>query len=156
MRYVFLFLAMVLLSVGAFAQATPGQSDYVFIPRTLSAGTLMSARSYTSSSDDTTQAISTDGWNRGFVHIVFSTNDSCNMIVAYQTSRDNATWGTAFTTIDSAKSTGDTGYNLAVELPAGAMGAGFIRVRVYASTAGVPFSANPSTAVTTILRLKRR
>ncbi len=151
--FVILFLSVLVAST-AFGQPSPGSSDHKFIPRTLSAGTSMSGRTAAAALDDTTQAISLDGWNRVFLHVYTATNDSSNTWVAYQTSQDNQTWG-AFAVIDSLKSTGTTGVNKSFELPAAAMGAEFVRFRVYGSTGGVPYSANPSTTVTSVIRRKR-
>lgn len=153
MKTTIMLILFVLVASVAVGQQVPVRSDGEFIPRTLSAGTSMSARTAAAALDDTTQAFSLDGWNRAFVHIVTATNDSSNTWVAYQTSLDNITWGD-FTVIDSLKSTGTVGANKAFEIPAGAMGAEYCRIRVYGSTGGVPYSANPSTTVKTIIRRK--
>lgn len=154
MKYIFLFLAMVLVVSIGFSQATPGHGDHLMIPKTLSEGTEMRARDFTTASyDDTTQAISTDGWNRIFVVLNTATNDSIAAIVSYQGSVDGATFG-PLTVLDSLSSTGTVGVNTAFELPAKAMGFPFVRVRVYAS--GIDReSANPATDLTTYIRRKR-
>ena len=154
MKTLTLILAMVLAVSVGFAQSTPDDRDFTFIPRTLSAGTLMSARDFTTASyDDTTQAISTSGWSRIFVVLHTATNDSIAAIVSYQGSVDGATFG-PLTVLDSLSSTGTVGVNSAFELPAKAMGFEFVRVRVYAS--GIDReSANPATDLTTYIRKKR-
>ena len=154
MKTLSIFVATVLFATAVFAQATPGEKDFVFIPKTLYAGTLMSARDFSASYDDTTQAISTNGWNRIFLVLNTATNDSISVICSYQGSVDGATFG-PFTTLDSLSSTGTVGVNTAFELPAKAMGFEFVRVRLVYSTIGRA-SANPATDLTTYIRKKRR
>lgn len=154
MKILSILLAMVLFVSVGFSQATPGVKDFTYIPRTLSAGTLMSARDFSSTYDDTTQAISTSGWNRIFVVLNTATNDSISVICYVQGSVDGATFGPFFT-LDSLSSTGTVGVNDAWELPAAAMGFEFVRVRLDYSTIGRA-SANPNTDLTTYIRKKRQ
>lgn len=151
MKKIILGLAMVLLASVSMAQY---QRDIYFVPQTLYASTAMSSRAYTAAYDDTTKAIGLDGVNRAFVHIVTAVNDSISVIVSYQTSADGVTFG-AFTVLDSLSTTGTVGAVTGLELPAKAMAAHQVRIRVYASTIA-RVSANPSTTVTTRIRLKRR
>ena len=154
MRTLSILLAVLFVASVGFSQATPGARDFVFIPKTLSVGTLMSARAFSSAYDDTTQAISLDGWNRVFVTLVTAANDSISVICSYSGSMDGSTFG-QYNTLDSLSSTGTTGVNDAFELPAAAMGFQFVRVRLVYSSIGRA-SANPSTTLTTYIRKKRR
>ena len=148
-----LILAMVLAVSVGFAQATPDDKDFTFIPKTLSAGTSMSARAFSASYDDTTQAISTSGWSRIFVTLVTAANDSISVLCSYQGSANGATWG-QLTSLDSLSSTGTVGVNTAFELPAKAMGFEFVRIRLVYSTIARA-SGSPSTTLTTYIRKKR-
>lgn len=153
MKTLTLILATVLFTTAGFAQTTPDDKDFTYIPRTLSAGTSMSARSYSASYDDTTQAISTSGWSRIFVVLNTAANDSISVVCSYQGSVNGATFG-PFTTLDSLSSTGTVGVNTAFELPAKAMGFEFVRVRlVYSPINRV--SGSPATTLTTYIRKKR-
>ena len=129
-----------------------GQPDVVYTARTLFAGTVMSARTAAAALDDTTRAFSTNGFENVYVHIVTAANDSSCTRLAYCPSADGQTWG-VYTLFDSLSTTGTVGANRAFALPAGAMGAAYVRIRVYGSDANI-FSANPSTTVQTIIRKK--
>ena len=146
-------LAVILCaSVGYAQSANSPNPDVVFIPRTLSAGTLMSARTDAAALDDTTQAIRVGGFSAVYIHIVTATNDSASVVLSYAPSRDGSTFG-AYTTFDSLSTTGTVGANKAFALPAGGLGAEFVRIRVKGSVSAV-HSVNPATTVTTIIRKK--
>ena len=143
-------LALFVVATG-YAQSQP---DVKYIPKTLSAGTLMSARTVAASTtlDDTTQSIRVGGFGKVYVHLVTSTNDSAVVLLAYSVSNDGATWG-AYTLFDSLSTSGTVGANKAFELPAGAMGGEQVRIRTYGSVSGL-LSANPAPKVTTVIRKK--
>jgi hypothetical protein len=126
--------------------------DVKYTPVTLGTATTMSLRVAAQALDDTTQAFRVGGFNRVFIHIITSANDSSCTRLAYSVSNDGATFG-AFTLWDSLSTTGTVGANKAFELPAGAMGGEYVRVRVYGSDAAI-FSSSPTTKITTVIRKK--
>jgi hypothetical protein len=128
--------------------------DVKYVAKTLSAGTVMSARTVATSTslDDTTQTISLTGFAKVYVHLVTAGNDSAGVLLAYSVSDDGATFG-AYTLFDSLSTTGTVGANKAYELPAGAMGGSYVRIRTYGSEIGRT-SANPVTTLKTIIRKK--
>lgn len=139
----------------SFAQAQSTGSpfpDQKFIPRTLSAGTSMSARTDAAALDDTTQSIRVGGFTAVYIHIVTAANDSASVVLSYACSNDGATFG-AYTTFDSLSTTGTVGANKAFALPAGGLGAEFVRIRVKGSVSAV-HSTSPATTVTTVIRKK--
>lgn len=142
-------LILLLIPVLAFSQqpskALP--SDDVFIPRTLSAGTSMSARTDAAGLLDTTQAIQLRGYSQATVIVQTLTNDSVGLRVDYQPSFDGVTFAATFVLIDSLSSTGTVGYQKAFAIPAGVMGFQAIRIRIKGTDAA--HSANPSATVTT-------
>jgi hypothetical protein len=144
-----LVAALVLVSM---TYAQNPQGDNKFTPRTLSAGTSMSARTYGASYDDTTQTFRVGGFARVFVHVLTAANDSASVLLSYSVSNDGQTWG-AYTLFDSLSTTGTVGANKAFELPAGAMGGEYVRIRQYYSPIN-RVSASPATTVTTIIRRK--
>ena len=89
-----LFLAFTSL---ALSQST----DKVEIPRRLSAGTSMSARTAATTLDDTTQAISVRGYDAVILTLQVLANDSANFLVQVQPSFDGVTFDATFDTIYS-------------------------------------------------------
>lgn len=151
MKKLIIGLAIVLLASVSTAQY---QRDLYFVPQTLSGATAMSSRTYSLTYDDTTQAIGLDGVNRAFVHLISAANDSISVIVSYSTSADGSTFS-AYTVLDSLSTTGTVGAVTGLELPAKAMAAHQVRIRVYASPIN-RVSGSPATTITTRIRLKRR
>lgn len=149
MRYISIVLLFVIASVSVFAQsnANSRQAD-VYIPRTLSAGTSMSARTLSTTYDDTTQGFQTRGFRSIYVGIETAANDSGRVLLAYFPSKDGVTFDAAVL-FDSLSTTGTVGKVKYFELPAGAMGAHSIRLRVYGDDTVARYSANPSTTATT-------
>lgn len=147
-----IILALILGSGIASAQ----RSDVVpqvdpFIPRTLSAGTQMSARGDTVGLDDTTRAFISRGYSAIYVGVEGAGNDSTYAYVSYQISKDGTTFG-ALTLIDSVKQTGVVGEAKYIPLPANALGAYQTRVRVYGTTWGV-YGKPKATITTKIIRV---
>lgn len=141
-------LAFFLLASVAFGQnSTLLHYSDVFVPKTLTAGTLMSGRTSASSYDDTTRAFNTRGYAAVYVGIETATNDSSRTLLSYQYSKDGANFS-ALVLLDSLSSVtlNDCKY---FALPATVLGAYSARVRVYGDGNVLRYSANPSTKVTT-------
>lgn len=151
MKKLILLVALLVITTGVFAQGT----DLVYIPRTLSAGTSMSARSVSSTYDDTTQAVLVKGYSQVGVVLVTATNDSCTISVSYQGSMDGSTFGQFQTLIDSLSSTGTVGVNKGFALPDAGMNFTFVRFRVYSNTASGRFSSAPAVTATTYIVKKQ-
>ena len=148
MRHMIAFL-LVFVTVTAFGQSNANlkQPD-VYTPRTLSAGTVMSARTLATTYDDTTQAFQTRGFVSVFVGVETAANDSGRVLLAYQPSKDGVTFD-ALVLVDSLVTTGTVGKVMYFQLPANAMGAHSVRVRVYGDATVATYSSNPSTTMTT-------
>jgi len=127
--------------------------DRVYVPVTLSGGTTMSARTVSTTLDDTTQAIDLDGFHRVFLDIVTATNDSATILLAYSRSSDGATWG-AYTLFDSLAISGTVGGQKSFELPAAVMGTHRVRLRLYGSASSPLMSGSPSATFKAIIRKK--
>ena len=146
---------LVLFTVQAFSQQVVEQrlgkvtlQPDVRAPSTLFAGTVMSVRSLTSSYDDTTRFFNTRGFAAVYVGVEFTANDSGRVIVSYQPSPNGTSFG-PFVTLDSLSTTGTVGVYKYFALPANALGAYGVRVRVYANTDLLRYSDSPTTKVTT-------
>ena len=146
MRKIALILVM---SAFVFAQNSAIQhySD-PYIPSTDYAGTLMSARTLSTSYDDTTKSITTRGYADVFVGLETAANDSGRVLVAYAPSKDGVTFD-AFVALDSLVTTGTVGKIKYIRLPDNAMGAYAVKVRLYGDANVDKYSANPSTTLTT-------
>lgn len=153
MRTLFIAVLLVVVSGLALAQSNANAKvDDVFIPRTLSAGTSMSARTVAASLDDTTQAVRVAGFSAVVLTLQTATNDSVGLKVSYQPSFDGVTFAATFVLIDSLTSTGTVGYQKGFPLPAAALGFNAVRFRVEGTNAGQ--SGQPSATVTTRIRRK--
>lgn len=141
---VFLLLAV---SVSAFAQRVQPFSD-TYKPSTSYAGTLMSLRSVTSSYDDTTGAILTRGCQAVYIGLETSANDSARVLVAYAPSADGVTFA-SFVALDSLTTTGSVGAIKYFALPANALGAYAVKVRLYGNSDILRYSDSPTTKLTT-------
>ena len=126
--------------------------DVKYTPLTLSAGTVMSARTVADALSDTTQGFRVAGFAKVYIHLITAANDSANLQLSYAVSNDNSTYS-GYTMWDSLVVSGTVGANRAFELPAGAMGGEYVRVLVSGSDSATR-SANPSATVTTVIRKK--
>lgn len=150
MRNTILSLLIVVVGSLAMSQATkPAKIANTFIPQTLSAGTLMSARSVTSAYDDTTKYFRTRGFSKVYVGLETSANDSVRVLLSYAPTYDGVAFDAYVTAFDSLTTTGTVGKIKYVELPANAMGAYGVRLRVYANTDVLRYSDSPTTKLTT-------
>lgn len=148
MKLIAILLFLVLASeVMAQSNVNRQQAD-TYIPRTLSAGTLMSARTGSTSLDDTTQYFSTRGFSKVYVGIETAANDSVRALVSFQPSKDGVNFS-AFVLFDSLNSSGTVGVIKYFALPDNAMGAEGVRVRIYSNADLNKWSSAPSTTVTT-------
>lgn len=145
------FIAVVL--VASLSQAQDRANYKVTVPRTLSAGTLMSARSL-ASMNDTTQAIDITGCS--FVGLTFlASSDSLGVVVKVQGSQDNTSYG-ALTTIDSVKHAVSTVTGVgAIAVPDKYLAFKWLRFNVSVSADG-PFGATPAPTVRTEVIRKTR
>ena len=148
MKYMALFLAIVLMTTVGLSQTTPKVTSDVFIPRTLSAGTLMSGRTEASTYDDTTQGFQVRNWSTVYIGVETATNDSARILLSYAPSKDGVNFS-SYVLFDSLSTTGTVGKIKYFVLPADAVGAHSIRLRVYSDTDLLRYSSNPSTTVTT-------
>jgi hypothetical protein len=132
--------------VGSLAQAQVPARYKITVPRTLSAGTIMTARTL-ASMNDTTQAIDIRGCT--FVGLTFlASADSLGVIVKVQGSTDGTNYG-ALTTIDSVKHAVSTVTGVgAIAVPDKYMSFPFLRFNVSVSADG-PFGAVPAPTVRT-------
>ena len=148
-------LILLLIPCLAFAQAPSKAlaSDDVFIPRTLSAGTLMSALSEVAGDIDTTQSIQVRGFSQVIITLQVAANDSTANRVSYQPSFDGVTYAATFVVLDSLTSTGTVGMQKGFVLPQAAMGFHSVRIRIDATNAA--HSINPAPTVTTRIARKR-
>jgi hypothetical protein len=151
MKKILLVVLVLLLECVSFAQQIPQKTDYTFIPRTLFAGTSMSARTYSVTYDDTTQSFSLNGWSSGYLLFNIATNDSVNLNFSYAGSYDGVNFG-EYVVSDSVKMTGTASNVRTLQIPQKAFGFLSIRARVYAT--GIAYSQNPSAVLTTRIRLK--
>lgn len=149
MKTFFVILLSMLFVLTAFGQsgANARQSDD-YVPRTLSAGTSMSARTLSTTYSDTTQGFRTRGFSSVFVGIELAANDSGRVLISYAPSKDGVNFG-PYVLFDSLVTTGTVGVYKYFQLPANAMGAHSVRVRVYGDADVAKYSANPSTTATT-------
>jgi hypothetical protein len=145
-------LAVLLLCVGAVAFSQVYQPSYdSFVPRTLTAGTVMSGRTAATTYNDTTRPFVSRGYAAIYVGVETATNDTIDPIyIAYQVSKDGTTFGD-FAVLDSAKLNGVVGAAKYFALPANVLGARQTRVRVYGTGAGA-YSGPPATVTTRIVR----
>jgi len=143
MRNMLISVLALFVVVGLQAQDRTAFKSYS--PRTLSAGTAMTARTMDTNLSDTTSTIDT----RGFSYVGLSitgSSDSIGVLVAIQGSQDGQTFS-ALSVIDSviSRSTGVTGIG-AVSVPDKWLAFPWIRFRVYAS-ADAGFGANPAPTI---------
>jgi len=146
--YIALFLAL-FVSASVMAQ-NPSYNPYVdvFKPSTNYAGTLMSLRSVTTAYDDTTKAIFTRGFGAVYVSLQSSANDSIRVLVSYAASEDGVVYG-SFIAVDSLISISGVGTVKFIPLPAAALGAYSVKVRVRGNSDVVTYSDSPTTKLTT-------
>jgi len=124
-------------------------TDKVAIPRTLSAGTSMSARTAATTLDDTTQAISVRGYDAVILTLQVAANDSANFLVQVQPSFDGVTFDATFDTIDSLVNTTSAVLpQQAFELPTKYLGFQAVRFRVKGQAHGL-YADSPAPTVTT-------
>ena len=138
------------LAVTAQAQSVFNPVVDVYSPRTLFAGTLMSARTAATTLADTTRAVPVRGLAGVWIGIETAGNDSAGVYVYYRTMKDAATAnGAGFTLLDSLIVTA-TNTMKYLALPSNVMGAYAVQflVKGLASSTG-GYSANPVTTVTT-------
>lgn len=149
------YIAMLLMCVSAmFAQSISNEPDDVFVPKTLFAGTVMSASTASASLADTTRPIMLNGWNEVYLSVTAETNDSANALIRYQVSRDGVTWS-ALVTLDSLVATTANGVtHKGVKLPDNAMAYEQARFVVKGQSHGL-YSANPSATLRSIIRKKQ-
>lgn len=152
MKYLLILLLIPCLAFGQ-APAKALASDDVFIPRLLSAGTSMSARTEAAALLDTTQGLQVAGFSQVIITLQTLLNDSVGIRVSYQPSFDGVTYAATFVVIDSLSTTGTVGYQKGFVLPQAAMGFHSVRIRVDGTNAG--HSVNPSATVTTRIRRKQ-
>ena len=149
MRYIGIVLLVVMASVSVFAQAT----DKVEIPRTLSAGTLMSARTAATTYDDTTQAVSVRGYDKVILTLQVAANDTANLLVQVQPSFDGVTFDATFDTIDSLVNTTSAVLpQQGFELPDKYLGFQAVRFRVKGQAWGLYAGSPVATVTTRIIR----
>lgn len=142
-----------LFTVGAFAQTAQVAAPESFYPRTLTAGTQMSARTAATTLDDTTRALQFRGYAAAFIGLETATNDSASPIIwSYQVSKDGSAWSPLIVG-DSANFLTVVGGAKYFQLPANAMGAYAVRIRVYGRTGG-DYSPTSTTKIgTKIIRV---
>lgn len=139
-----------LFTAGLVSAQVAIKSYEIVTPKTLTAGTAMSARTASVSMDDTTQAFSARGLQAIYVGLESATNDTVKVYVSYQISKDGTTFG-ALALVDSLSSTGIVGVSNYIALPAKVLASPYARVRVYGITANGAVSINPSPTVSTSL-----
>jgi hypothetical protein len=139
---VFLFCSI------ALGQSVQNKTTDNFVPKTLFAGTEMSARSATTSMDDTTRAFTCRGYQAVYVGLESAANDTVKAYLSYQISKDGSTYN-AFTLFDSLSTSGTVGVANYIQLPAKCMGAYDVRVRVFGNALNGIVSLNPAPTVTT-------
>src|SRR3990167_3233192 len=140
-----LVLFLVMFSSYAISQTT----DNVSIPRTLSAGTSMSARTGATTLDDTTQAINVRGYEKVILTLQGAANDSANYLVQVQPSYDCVTFDATFDTIDSLVNTTSAVLpQQGFELPTKYLGFQAVRFRVKGQAHGL-YADSPAPTVTT-------
>jgi hypothetical protein len=151
----FMLLFIILLSSSMFAQNLNYTSTDNFVPKTLYAGTEMSARTVSSTMSDTTKSFTCRGYQAVYVGLESATNDSLQVYLAYRISKDGSTYN-AFTLLDSLSVSGTVGVANYISLPAKCMGAYDVQLRVYGNAlTGGNNSANPSATLKTyIVRVK--
>lgn len=148
MKHIALLMLVALFGATAFAQSVGPVYD-VFTPKTLYAGTSMSARTASTTLDDTTRALVVRGYAAVYVGFETAANDSAALYLSYRTSKDGTNFNAAgFTSIDSLKFTSGTGTLKYMALPTAALGAYAVQFRVQGQAWGA-YSSNPSTTVTT-------
>ncbi len=151
-----ILIFLVLFASDMFAQKAVGPVYDDFIPRTLFAGTVMSARIDTAGMtySDTTRLFNTRGYAAVYIGIEFGlTNDSGKIVVSYRATKNGTNYdGAGWILLDSlTNSTAGTIRYFA--LPANALGAYMTQVRVWQSTiANVSSASYPVTVTTRIIR----
>ena len=127
--------------------------DKVEIPRLLSAGTSMSARTAATTLDDTTQAISVRGYDKVILTIQVAANDTANLLVQVQPSFDGVTFDATFDTIDSLVNTTSAVLpQQGFELPDKYLGFQAVRFRVKGQAWGLYAGSPVATVTTRIIR----
>jgi hypothetical protein len=146
MKNILLFLIVFSVSVMAQNNTLKVFSD-TFTPSTLFAGTPISSRTLSTSYNDTTREFNTRGYAAVYVGLETSTNDSARVLVSYSISKDGVNFQN-YILLDSLSSTGEVGICKYVALPANALGAYAVRVRLYGDANVARYSINPSTKLT--------
>jgi hypothetical protein len=144
-----ILLITLLFSISLFGQSLYKNTDN-FVPKTLFAGTEMSARTASTSMDDTTQAFSCRGYQAVYVGLESATNDTVHAYLSYQISKDGSTFG-AFTLLDSLSTSGTVGVANYIALPAKCLGAYSVRLRVYGNALTGIVSLNPAPTLKTYI-----
>ena len=144
-----LLVLFLVFSSLAFSQS----KDKVEIPRLLSAGTSMSARTAATTLDDTTQAISVRGYDKVILTIQVAANDTANLLVQVQPSFDGVTFDATFDTIDSLVNTTSAVLpQQGFELPDKYLGFQAVRFRVKGQAWGLYAGSPVATVTTRIIR----
>ena len=117
----------------------------VYTPKTLFAGTSMSARALSTSFDDTTQTVIVRGYAAVYLGVETSANDSARVLTGYRVSKDGVNYVGGFTAIDSLTTTGTVGMVKYFALPAAALGAYSVQFRAYGNADIARYSDSPST-----------
>ena len=144
-----LLVLFLVFSSFAFSQST----DKVEIPRTLFAGTLMSARTAATTYDDTTQAVSVRGYDKVILTLQVAANDTANLLVQVQPSFNGVTFDAAFDTIDSLVNTTSAVLpQQGFELPDKYLGFQAVRFRVTGQAWGLYAGSPVATVTTRIIR----
>jgi len=110
-------IALMFVLSFAYAQTV---SHSTFTPKTLFDGTDMSARTASTSMDDTTRAFACRGYQAVYVGLESATNDTVHAYVSYQVSKDGVTYG-ALAVVDSLSVSGTVGVATYIPLPATAL-----------------------------------
>jgi len=157
MRNIFLSLVALIVFTGlAYGQrAEYGNDDIVFTPKTLTAGTVMSARTDAAALQDTTRKIALSGFAKCYIALTIAANDSASAVVKYQGSVDGVNWSPTLVTIDSLSTSGDLLHSKGIALPDGGHAFEFVRFIIDGSDSAL-HSANPSTTIGFQVRLKHR
>jgi len=146
-RFMFV-VALLLVASLAFAQAPIAVYGDTFVPKTLSAGTSMTARTLSTTFADTTQTFVTRGLAACYLSLETATNDSMRILIGYRTTKDGTNFN-AWVVFDSLVSTGTVGIFKTFTLPGVVLASYGTQIKVYGSAFDSPYSANPSATLTT-------
>lgn len=150
MKSISILFLSVFVTVGLFAQSGAYHPSYLnetYIPKTLSASTAMSARTLSTTYDDTTQGFQVRRFSKVYIGLVTAANDSARVLLSYAQSDDGQTYSN-YVLWDSLSTTGTVDKVKYFELPADVMGAYSVRIRAFGNADVNRYSANPSTTLT--------